>query len=146
MKDRLKEIREKQGLSGAAFAKELGIPQKTYHNYESGKNQVPAEIARKIYERFKVSLIWLLTGEGDMYTTLPTEAKTPEQDEDFKVNPKEKALLLLLRQLPDEEQEEALKEVEMLSHEKSKQARTRLELEELRKTRLEIEELRRKIG
>lgn len=48
-----------------AFAKEAGILQTSYNQYESGTTLLTPESASKIYRRFGISLNWLYMGVVD---------------------------------------------------------------------------------
>jgi SOS-response transcriptional repressor LexA len=64
--ERIKLIRENEGLSQKAFGEKLGIPQTTYANYESNKAKVPDEIKQQLAD-LGINLHWFITGEGSMY-------------------------------------------------------------------------------
>lgn len=53
--DKLKELREKTGLSQDKLAKTIGISQARYQNYEKGKRNMPIELARSMADIFKVN-------------------------------------------------------------------------------------------
>ena len=64
--ERLKQIRNKLGLSQAKFGSMLKIPQTTYANYESGKALIPDNLKSELMH-LGINLNWLITGEGSMY-------------------------------------------------------------------------------
>ena len=64
--ERLKQIRNKLGLSQAKFGSLLKIPQTTYANYESGKALIPDNLKSELMH-LGINLNWLITGEGSMY-------------------------------------------------------------------------------
>src|SRR4051795_4593594 len=51
---------------GPELARRLGLPIRTWYNYESGV-PVPAEVVLKIIELTSVEPIWLLHGQGPKY-------------------------------------------------------------------------------
>src|SRR3954464_9863594 len=51
---------------GPDLARRLGIPVRTWYNYETGVT-VPAEIILRIVELTSVEPVWLLRGEGPKY-------------------------------------------------------------------------------
>src|SRR5215469_2426216 len=51
---------------GPELARRLGLPVRTWYNYESGVT-VPAEVILKIVELTSVEPIWLLHGKGPKY-------------------------------------------------------------------------------
>jgi len=54
-------IREKYGLSQYEVAKDLGIAQRTYATYDSGKTQkVPADFLKKFAYHYRVNEDWLM--------------------------------------------------------------------------------------
>src|SRR3954447_16860561 len=53
---------------GPELARRLGLPIRTWYNYESGVT-VPAEVALKIIELTSVEPMWLLHGEGAKFRT-----------------------------------------------------------------------------
>ena len=58
--DRLKKMRIARGLSQTQIAKELGMPQKTYCNYERNEREPSSTTLIKIATYFGVSLDYLL--------------------------------------------------------------------------------------
>lgn len=57
---RLKELREKMGLSQRDLAEEIGVSQGTIGNWESGTREPNFETVRKLAEYFSVSTDFLL--------------------------------------------------------------------------------------
>lgn len=66
--ERLKSIRVKTGKTQTQIAGELGLLAQTYSRYEKGERDVPDEVKLKLKE-MKINLDWLLTGEGEMFST-----------------------------------------------------------------------------
>jgi transcriptional regulator with XRE-family HTH domain len=62
-----RRLRELRGfdLTQQEFAKELGVSQSQLSKYERGFAAPPAEILFFVKKRFRVSIDWLLTGEGE---------------------------------------------------------------------------------
>ena len=62
-----KRLRELRGFDStqAEFAKELGISQSQLSKYERGIAAPPADVLFFVKKRFRVSIDWLLTGEGE---------------------------------------------------------------------------------
>lgn len=62
-----RRLRELRGfdLTQDEFAKELGISQSQLSKYERGAAAPPADILFFVKKRFRVSVDWLLTGEGE---------------------------------------------------------------------------------
>lgn len=66
MKERLKAIRIKLGLSQADFARSLGVNQRTISVWERGEI-IPESRVLAICKEFNVRREWLETGEGEMF-------------------------------------------------------------------------------
>ncbi len=68
--ERLREIRiELYGdRGGSEMARQLGIPVRTWYNYETGVT-VPAEVLLRFLELTGVEPCWLLHGQGEKYRT-----------------------------------------------------------------------------
>jgi hypothetical protein len=65
---RVREIRvERFGEGGGPLlAETLGLPERTWHNYESGVT-IPALVILRFIEVTGANPRWLLTGRGDKY-------------------------------------------------------------------------------
>lgn len=77
--NRIREVIIKSGISDNAFAKSIDVPQATFSNMFQRKSEPKPSWLRLISEKYKVSANWLLTGEGEMFTTPDTEVSTKEQ-------------------------------------------------------------------
>lgn len=94
--ERLREVRESAKLDQAKFAAELGVSRNTISAWERGLNYPPADSLAIIYEKFGVSIEWLVTGKGGMkgwphgIKLIPTE-KTIHIVEDSSADWKSKA-------------------------------------------------------
>jgi SOS-response transcriptional repressor LexA len=65
--ERLIIAREKAGYATAAdAARALHVNLQTYYSHESGASGLRAPVAEKYARKFKVSLTWLLTGQGEI--------------------------------------------------------------------------------
>ena len=70
MKDRIKLVRKKAGMTMDKFGEQIGIKRSAVSQIESGINS-PAEITVKaICREFNVNEEWLRSGSGEMYNTL----------------------------------------------------------------------------
>jgi transcriptional regulator with XRE-family HTH domain len=76
--ERLREIRaELYGeRGGSEMARRLGVPVRTWYNYEAGVT-VPAEVLLRFMELTHVEPSWLLHGEGPRYRAAGPEPITP---------------------------------------------------------------------
>ena len=72
--NRIKEIRQKEGLSQQALAKKIGVSYRTIQNWENGVNQIKPEKAQKLADYFGVSVGFLL-GFGTMEEELAYSRK-----------------------------------------------------------------------
>ena len=75
IKDRIKELREKNGLTISAFAKSLGISPTSASLYESGKQNPGKKTIAKICEVYGVE-------ESYLSSSAPTDKATPTDKED----------------------------------------------------------------
>ena len=73
---RLRAVREHLVVAERAeFASKLGIPTTMYATWERGKNEPPATAITLLRSIFGVNIIWLLTGEEEMFSqSSPTGA------------------------------------------------------------------------
>lgn len=73
---RIKETRIRMGRTNAAqFARDVGIQPHTLWRYEAGQTRPGIETAAALARELKVSMEWLLTGEGRGPDVDPTEKK-----------------------------------------------------------------------
>ena len=91
MGDRLRELRKILGLTQREFAEKIGVSQSALSLYESGRDIQFDPIIKQICRQFGISEVWLRTGEGEMYTSTPTDeilssffAEVLSDDKDFK--------------------------------------------------------------
>ena len=66
MKERIKQVREQNGLSLTKFAEALGLTVAAVSLYESGKREPSNAVLTLISQKYGVSYAWLKTGEGPM--------------------------------------------------------------------------------
>jgi len=65
--ERLIIARERAGYETAAdAARALGVKEPTYYSHENGTSGIRTPVAEKYARKFKVSLMWLLTGQGEI--------------------------------------------------------------------------------
>lgn len=57
---RIKDLREDNDLKQKEIAAVLGIDQRVYSNYETGKREIPVHILIKLADYYKVSTDYLL--------------------------------------------------------------------------------------
>src|SRR5436305_13051113 len=63
---------------GPELARRLGIPVRTWYNYEAGVT-IPAEIVLRIIELTRVEPIWLLHGKGPKFRDLAPDDPGSEE-------------------------------------------------------------------
>lgn len=69
--DRLKKLRLARGLSQAQVAEDLGLPQKTYCNYERNEREPSSTVLIKLGAYFGVTLDYLLDYHCDNKESSP---------------------------------------------------------------------------
>lgn len=74
MKERIKAIRDALNLNQADFAARIGVAQTTVAGYETGARVPRNNIVMLICREFGVSEKWLRTGEGEMFSSLHSDA------------------------------------------------------------------------
>lgn len=67
MKDRIRELRKKLGLTQQALADVAGIKRNTVAQYEMGRNEPTNAVITLICKTYSVNETWLRTGEGEMF-------------------------------------------------------------------------------
>lgn len=69
VKDRFKEIMNREKISVGAFAENIGVAQATVSHILNGRNKYPStEVILRLHQRYpEISLEWLLTGKRNMY-------------------------------------------------------------------------------
>ena len=96
VKLRLREFLDAEGLKITSAAEKSGIPYRSMQNYLSGERKPDVEALTAMNTRLGVSADWLLTGDGRMRRHADADLAAD--------NPRENAVLGLLRQLPDDDQ------------------------------------------
>ena len=64
--ERVRMVRNAEGLTMEEFGKRLGVGRSAISNIENGNRDLTAQMAKSIAREFRVSEEWLKTGEGDM--------------------------------------------------------------------------------
>lgn len=67
VKERMKELRMKMGLTQKEFADRIGVKQSTIATYEIGRNNPSDTVIALICREFNIDELWLRTGEGRMF-------------------------------------------------------------------------------
>lgn len=63
--ERLSEIRSDERLTQQQFANALGLPLRTYQNYERGERPITKDLIIALISKYRVHPAWLLLGEGE---------------------------------------------------------------------------------
>jgi transcriptional regulator with XRE-family HTH domain len=71
--ERIKKIRNELGKSQREFAKEIYVSSGYLSEIETGHKDVNNRLIHLITSTFSINKHWLLTGEGEMYSTTPEE-------------------------------------------------------------------------
>ncbi len=78
--DRLALSREAQGLTQEQLAKRLGLRVQTVQNWEFDRSEPRANKLQMLAGFLNVSMIWLLTGEGDGGPVVPSGDRVLPED------------------------------------------------------------------
>jgi transcriptional regulator with XRE-family HTH domain len=72
---KIRQLREKMGISQTEAAKRLGIVRTTYSNYEAGNREPDVDTIKKMAEFFEVSVDYLLGRTDDPKRVLKEQAR-----------------------------------------------------------------------
>ena len=72
MNERLRLLREKIGISRAAFGQRIGVSGDVINNLERGRVEIKEHILKLICSEFSASEDWLRTGSGEMFSKTPS--------------------------------------------------------------------------
>lgn len=73
MRERIKEIIEREGMSQSQFADFIGVNRPTLSHVIAGRNNPSMEIVMKIHHKFpKINILWLLDGKGSYEVDIMT--------------------------------------------------------------------------
>lgn len=67
--DQIKMIRQMENLTQAEFAKQLGVSTATIASIENDSRDIPKTLIKKLLKEKNINANWLLTGEGEMFTS-----------------------------------------------------------------------------
>lgn len=80
---RLREALEVRQMSMAALAEAAGLPYRSVQNYAAGEQAPGASALLKIKRATNVSIDWLLTGEGEMFSPNEKSVSRPMSLKDY---------------------------------------------------------------
>jgi phage repressor protein C with HTH and peptisase S24 domain len=72
LRERIRTIRKKLGLTQMEFAEKLGKSWRTIQDWEAGKRNIPEPELRLISQTFNISYEWLKTGQGEIFEKKPS--------------------------------------------------------------------------
>jgi len=72
LKERIRTLRKKLGLTQMEFAEKLSKSWRTIQDWEAGKRNIPEPELRLISQIFGVSYEWLKTGQGEIFEKKPS--------------------------------------------------------------------------
>ena len=67
--NRVKELRERLGLSQGKFGEKLGMKTSSISSIEQGTNKLTNIVANLICKTYNVNYLWLTEGKGEMFET-----------------------------------------------------------------------------
>ena len=84
MRERIKEIIEREGMAQSQFADFIGVNRPTLSHILLGRNNPSMEVVMKIHQKFpKINILWLLDGigsyEGDAVADYPAGTLLEDQ-------------------------------------------------------------------
>ena len=77
--DRFKQMREALGKTQTEFGVGIGVSRSVIKNIEYGVTQPTKLFLNHLCEVYNVNLNWLETGEGEMFTADPAEARIQDR-------------------------------------------------------------------
>ena len=88
MRERIKEIIEREGMAQSQFADFIGVNRPTLSHILLGRNNPSMEVVMKIHQKFpKINILWLLDGigsyEGDAVADYPASTLLEDQMADI---------------------------------------------------------------
>jgi len=81
LNESVRVLREKIGISRAAFGQKIGVSGDVINNLERGRVEIKEPILKLICSEFSVNEEWIRNGSGDMFikTSLSTMEKLKEE-------------------------------------------------------------------
>lgn len=77
--ERVKVIRSTLGMTLETFGKKLGVGKSAISNIENGNRSVTPQMEKAICREFGIDLIWLTTGEGEMFFDKSDDEESKEE-------------------------------------------------------------------
>ena len=78
MKYQIEKILDDLGITQSQFSKEINVSKGNISDLLKGRTKsLSADAITNIYRKYNINPTWLLTGEGEMYLTKPTNNNIP---------------------------------------------------------------------
>ena len=115
MQDRIKQVRQSEGLTQAEFAEKIGLARNYIAMIEIGQREPSDRTIKDICRIFGVNEIWLRTGVGEPFTPLSRSEELAAIFERMEVGDDAKSRLIrAMARMPDEAFPPFVKFVEQL--------------------------------
>ena len=115
MQDRIKQVRQSEGLTQAEFAEKIGLSRNYIAMIEIGQREPSDRTIKDICRIFGVNGIWLRTGVGEPFTPLSRSEELAAIFERMEVGDDAKSRLIReMARMPDEAFPSFVKFVEQL--------------------------------
>ena len=115
MQDRIKQVRQSEGLTQAEFAEKIGLSRNYIAMIEIGQREPSDRTIKDICRIFGVNEIWLRTGVGEPFTPLSRSEELAAIFERMEVGDDAKSQLIrAMARMPDEAFPPFVKFVEQL--------------------------------
>ena len=115
MQDRIKQVRQSEGLTQAEFAEKIGLSRNYIAMIEIGQREPSDRTIKDICRIFGVNEIWLRTGVGEPFTPLSRSEELAAIFERMEVGDDAKSRLIrTMARMPDEAFPPFVKFVEQL--------------------------------
>lgn len=99
--ERVRAIRSSLDFSLEKFGKQLGVGRSAISKIEKGENSLTDQMARLICREYNVNYDYLMTGDGDMFDSLP-ETVLDELCQQYDLDEYDRFLIELYISLPAE--------------------------------------------
>lgn len=81
MKDRILQLMQREQMAQKEFAVHIGVSPSTMSNILNGKSEVSQKVISCIHQRYpKISIPWLMFGEGEMFLSDKAAASEPSAE------------------------------------------------------------------
>lgn len=105
--DRVRVLRQELGMTQTEFGEKLGVSKGVVVNLELSRVELKDLMINLICRTFKVNVLWLEKGEGEMLTDV-SDILIDEVADEFNLSPTVKKTVANYLKLPPEEQEKVI--------------------------------------